>query len=143
VSWAEDLLWLRGQSLQAVLSATGSDRGKREPVTGYQGLQDLDVIDAPNGVRIYLRADDVVLIYAGENALPDDADEAALVAASGGEGQVLRSRQGKRASLHVVAEQGIAWSEQDGILGFVELFPPTTFDEYVQRIYLEPPQFVQ
>jgi hypothetical protein len=143
VSWADDLLWLRGQSLQAVLSATGAAQGRREPVTGYQSLQNLDVIEAPNGVRIYLRGNDVALIYAGEAALPDDADEADLVAVVGSEGEFLRSRQGKRAALHVVAEQGVAWSEQDGVVAFVELFPPTRLEDYRRDIYLEPPQFVQ
>lgn len=139
----DDLLALRGAGLSDAARALDADPAQREAVTGYQGLADLDAIDAPDGARLFARADSLVLIYVGPDALPAEVDDAALRAAIGAEPPELRSRQGKRATLHVAAEQGIAWSEQDGDVGFVEIFPATTLESYRQRIYLEPPRFAQ
>ena len=137
----EDWTHLSGASLDEVASATGADLTQRESVTGYQRLKDLDVIDTTGGARIFLRDDDVVLIYVGEIALPSGTDHDALVKAAGSHGETLRSRQGKSALMHVVADRGVAWSEDGGEVGFLELFPPTTIDRYRRTIYREPPKF--
>lgn len=137
----DELGRLPGAPLDVVASATGADTHQRESVTGYQRLADLDVIDAPGGERIFLRGDDVVLIYVGEDWLPTGTDHQALVRVAGSDGEELRSRQGKSALMHVVADKGLAWSEDGGEVGFVELFPPTTIDGYRKTIYREPPKF--
>lgn len=138
----DQLLALRGVDLDVALKLTRASADQREPITGYQGLTALDVIKAPNGVRIYVRGDDVVLIYAGRSVLQGQLTDEELAAAVGSAGEELRSRQGKRALLHVAAESGIAWSELDGVVGFVELFPPTDLATYQREIYREPPRFV-
>lgn len=138
-----DLAALRGASLADAAAALGADPTRREPVTGYQGLADLEVIDAPDGTRVFVRGDAVALIYVGPHALPAGLDAAALSEAVGMSGEPLRSRQGKNATLHVAAEQGFAWSEEDGELGFVEVFPPMPLAAYRQQIYREPPLFAQ
>jgi hypothetical protein len=143
VTTLDDLLSLAGADLETAAKTTGASLDQREEVTGYQGLADLDVIDAAPGIRIFLRGDDVVLIYVGEAGLPAGVDDAALQAALGSDGENLRSRQGKLAELHVVAARGVAWSEVDGEVGFVEVFPPTTLEAYQRDIYLEPPVFKQ
>src|SRR5262245_321752 len=56
----------------------------------------------------------------------------------GGEGEVLRSRQGKTCNLHVHPEKGIAFSAQGDIVGLVEVFPPTNLAHYRRDIYEEP-----
>jgi hypothetical protein len=66
-----------------------------------------------------------------------------LARIAGSDGETLRSRQGKSALMHVVADKGIAWSEDDGEVGFVELFPPTTLNGYQKTIYREPPKFIR
>lgn len=137
----KELTQLSGASLAEVASVTGADTGQRESVTGYERLKDLDVIDAPGGARIFLRGEGVVLMYLGEGALPAGTDHQTLVEAAGSDGETLRSRQGKSAVMHVVPDQGVAWSEDGGAVGFVEVFPPTTIDRYRKTIYREPPKF--
>jgi hypothetical protein len=143
VSTLDDLLALRGADLETALNLTGASADERERITGYQGLADVDVIRVPDGVRIFLRGDEVVLIYAGDKALPPGLTHSEISAAVGSGGEQLRSRQGKRARLHVAANQGVAWSEVHGDVGFVELFPATDLETYRREIYLEPPRFIQ
>jgi hypothetical protein len=139
----EELLQLPGASLEQAAAALDADPAQRESVDGYEGLADLDVVETPSGASIYLRGDDVVMIYVGRRALPEGTTGAAVAAAVGKQGKSLRSRQGKRATMHVVAKRGVAWSELDGAVGFLELFPPTTFEEYQNTIYDEPPEFIR
>jgi hypothetical protein len=139
----EDLLKLSGASLADAASALDADPDEREEVEGYEGLADLDLVEAPGGARIYLRGEDVVVIYLGRRTLPEGTDADAVEAAVGSAGVELRSRQGKRAHIHVVADQGVAWSELDGTVGFIELFPPTTFEDYQATIYDEPGPFIR
>lgn len=139
----QDLLRLPGESLSAIVGVTGADPATRQPVTGYESIKNVDVIDAPSGARVFLRGDDVVLVYVGESALPAGVDHDTLTAAVGTEGESLSSRQGKSALIHVVADQGIAWSEDRGEVGFVELFPPTTAKDYRKRIYRKPGRFIR
>lgn len=135
-----DLLALAGADLTDAQHLTGSHSSTRTRVTGYEGLKDLDVLDGA-GTRIFLRGDDVVLIYVGEAALPDGTTSDDLAALVDTDGQELPSRQGKNALIHVVAERGLAWSEEGGEIGFVELFPPTTFETYHDDIYVDPGTF--
>lgn len=137
----EELLKLAGASLADAATALEADPDDREEVDGYEGLTDLDVIEAPGGARIYLRGKDVVMIYVGRRALPEGTNAHAVEAVVGSAGEELRSRQGKRAHIHVVAKRGVAWSELDGTVGFIELFPPTTFKDYQATIYAEPAAF--
>jgi hypothetical protein len=139
----DQLLALPGSGLEVAAAAIGADPDKRTEVEGYEGLSDLDVVESTDGANLYLRGDDVVLVFVDETALPDGLDDDALQEAVGSGGEELRSRQGKRANLHVVAERGIAWSEEDGAVGFVELFPPTTLKAYRREIYRKPPKFIR
>ena len=61
----------------------------------------------------------------------------------GGEGEKLRSRAGKRCMQHVYPERGVAFSACDDEVNFLEIFPPTTLDEYRRTLYQEPPRFVR
>lgn len=137
----DDLLTLPGAPLAETVRITEVDTSERQSVTRYQGLRDLEAFSSGQGARVFLRGGDVVLVYLGSAALSDGIDHDALVAALGSEGHRLRSRQGKTASMHVVAERGVAWSEHGGEIGFVELFSPTSFADYERDIYAEPPRF--
>lgn len=139
----DQLLLLSGASLADAIDIAGAFGEQREHITGYQGLNDLEVIVAPGGERIHVRGNNVVLVYVGSTALPKALTSDSLRTAVGSNGELLPSRQGKLAELHVVADRGVAWSEVDGELGFVELFPPTTLAAYRREIYLQPPVFSQ
>lgn len=141
MSSLEELLALREMDAAAVAAALGVEEKIRESITGYEGLSEVDALDDGPGIRCLLRGEEVILVYVGRSGLPAGLDHDALVAAAGSEGRSLRSRQGKRAELHVVADAGLAWSEVGGEVGFLELFPPTTFEHYRATIYQEPPPF--
>lgn len=140
----EQMVSWRDLDATKAAATLGVDVNSRHPVKGYGALRDVDVLDDKDrGVRFFLDGDRVALVYIGPSGLPPGADHRALVTAAGGEGELLRSRQAKTATLHVAAPAGMAWSEDDGAVGWVELFEPTTFDDYRKRIYQEPPAFVQ
>jgi hypothetical protein len=86
----------------------------------------------------FFDGDHQVMLYAGE---PEGEDPDALAARLGGDGHELRSRAGKRAVLHVWPEQGVAFSEEHGGVDFIEVFAPTTLEDYQARIYDEPGEF--
>ena len=138
----EQLLDLRGADLDVARRILGPHTDHREPVTEYQGLTDLDVIDAPDGSGIYLRGDVVVLIYVGADALPDNLNHQTLSGAAGSGGDLLRSRQGKRANLHVVPTREclVGSRRSDRLRGIV---PPTSLAAYRRDIYREPAKFVR
>ncbi|MXG88982.1 hypothetical protein [Nocardioides flavescens] len=131
------LLGLGTADLDTVRTVLAAQDATPEPVSGYQSLTDVEVIDAPGGERIFVRDGEVQLVYVGTAALGDLTAEE-LEQVLGADEETLGSRQGRHAELHVVAGRGVAWSEEDGEVGFVELFPPTTTDDYRTRIYRQP-----
>lgn len=52
--------------------------------------------------------------------------------------ETLRSRTGKTAKHIVYPERGLAFSEDAGRVIFLEIFPPTDFETYLDKIYEEP-----
>ena len=124
----------------------GVDVDSREPVGSYGSLHDLDVIESPSrpGIRFYLHADAVVMVYIGPSAHPEGlSDEILRVELDEPDTERLRSRQGKRGRMSVAAERGIAWSSMDGTVGWIELFAPRSFEQYRTEIYATPPKFIQ
>ena len=138
-----ELLALRGADLATVCARTGVDPGSRDADVRYEGLTDVERLDGPGAPRVFVRGDDVVLVYAGPSVVPEGLSSDEVAAAVGADGEVLRSRQDKSAGLHVVAEQGVAWSESGGEVGFLEVFPPTDLDTYRAQVYREPPAFTR
>jgi hypothetical protein len=45
--------------------------------------------------------------------------------------------------LHVWPERGVAFSEEDGAVDFLEVFGPTTLADYSERIYEDPGRFIR
>ena len=45
--------------------------------------------------------------------------------------------------MHVRADEGLAVTEEDGRVRFAEVFPPTTFEDYRERIHTPAPKFVE
>jgi len=137
VSTLDELLSLGGLNVDEAQELLGESAGPT-PIAGYQAMQDVEAISSKQrGLMFIVRDGSVVLVYAGPTAVegirPDELSERF------GTGTPLRSRQGRMATLHVVADRGVAWSEENYELGFVELFPPTTIDAYKTEVYLEPP----
>ena len=131
------------------MDANGAARFLERPLDArrpgrYGSLTDVDVLDSKQlGVRFFLTGSRLVLAYLSGDALADDVTADTLSSRAGGSTERLRSRQGKRASLHVAAESGLAWSTLDDRVGWVEVFPPMTNERYREQIYAEPPAFIQ
>ena len=66
-----------------------------------------------------------------------------LLARVGDEAPTLRSAAGKRARVHVRAEEGLAVADEGGRVRYVEIFPPTTFEDYRSRIHRPAPKFIE
>jgi hypothetical protein len=83
-----------------------------------------------------------VLLYIGSTA-----DELAdlkpdqVMGSLGGPGLELASRAGKSHTQHVYPEKGLAFSEGDDQVDFVEVFPPTSADAYLSDLYIDPGPF--
>jgi hypothetical protein len=107
----------------------------------YQGLEHVDNVTF-EGAQIYLRGDGVALIY-GDDLSFEVPSASEMQQELGGPGEMLASPASKRGVLHVYPERGIAVSEEDDHVQFVEVFPPTTLDRYRAEIYREPPRFIQ
>jgi hypothetical protein len=88
----------------------------------------------------YFDGERQVMLYAGE---PAGADPDELAAALGPGGHELRSRAGKRAVLRVWPQRGVAFSEENGAVDFLEIFEPTTLEDYEARIYEDPGPFIR
>jgi hypothetical protein len=133
------------QSMDASDAARYLERPLDERRPGrYGSLTDVDVLDSKEvGARFFLAGDQLVLAYLSGDALADDVTADALSSRAGRPTERFRSRQGKRASLHVAAESGLAWSTLDDRIGWVEVFPPMTNETYLEQIYAEPPAFIQ
>ena len=137
----DELVKLRYLDLAGAQALVGEGVG-RTPITGYGRLRGVEALTSrERAIQVVLRDDEVRLVYLGAAGLGELTAED--LEGRFGSGDTLRSRQGRRAWLHVVAPEGVAWSEQDGQLGFVELFPPTTLESYRSDIYEEPPSFRQ
>jgi hypothetical protein len=140
MSLLEQALALRGLS-RAELLERAPDASVEEDVR-YEKLRPVARVRAtavwPG--YLYFDGDRQVMVYAGD---PEGADPDALAAQLGPGGHELRSRAGKRAVQRVWPEQGVAFSEEDGAVDFLEVFEPTTLAEYQARIYEDPGEFIR
>jgi hypothetical protein len=117
---------------------TGAERVEDATYQRETGLVRL----TQRGVSYYLRGESVVVIRASGTAL-DAPDAEALRAQLGGPEATLRSRAGADAHLFVYAGRGLALSISPAGVDFVEVFPPTTVEDYRHRLYFEPGPFIR
>jgi hypothetical protein len=105
----------------------------------YQKLAAVDAVSnsARWPGRFYFRGDKLVMVYLGSSSkgFLDGLDEKKITAELGGPGHGLRSRAGKTSNQHVYPDRGFAYSEENGKLDFVEVFPPMTLPQYLDTIY--------
>lgn len=142
----EAWLALRDLNIDQVAAMFGLTPEQAIPERRYgqvAGLREFSHPDAHAGAVLF-RGDKFMLFY-----IEDLADELALITPAflqrylGGAGVTLRSRAGKRCRQHVYAERGIAYSACDDAINFLEIFPPTTLEEYRNTLYQEPSKFTR
>lgn len=104
----------------------------------YLKLKDLTVIDKEGILpgSFYFSGENLTMIYIEDpNILSTLSVEEILETC--GEGEVLRSRAGKTSIMHVYPEQGFALSTSGKSLDFMEVFPPTSIENYKRKVYKE------
>ena len=135
----DETFTLRDLSRGELMERLGASESDVHPGVAYQGLQPVDRLDAPGHPgHFYFQGDRLRMIYlprAATAGLSVDDLRAGEPAAR------LRSRAGKRSSIEVYPERGVAFSRQGDKLEFAEVFPPTTLERYRDEIYREPPAF--
>lgn len=137
----DQIIHLRDLARGEVLASLGIEPDAVVDGRRYQSLESLHMAstDRDDGLRVYFDGDAVamIMIPAPEIALERVREE------FGSDLAALASRQAKHAVLEVDAAAGIAVSSVDDEIGFVEIFPPTTLDDYRDRIYRDPGQFLR
>ena len=134
-----ELATLRDVSLADLRARLG--KADVQPDVRYGQMDGLEMLHAPGAHPAIFFFRDGQLAVAH---LPDpDLAPAAVAELVGDDPPRLRSRAGKHAWALVRAEEGVAVTEDDGRIRFVEVFPPTTFEDYRDRIYAPPPHFVE
>jgi hypothetical protein len=123
--------------LAALRDATPAG-GPVESDVGYGAMRGLDMVDGPDGI-LFFRDGALAVAHVPDPELSD----AELARFTAEDVPQLRSRAGKHAWVHVRADEGLAVTEEDGRVRYVEVFPPTTFDDYRERIHSPPPKFVE
>jgi len=131
---------LRDLSLDDIRSRVGvpGEEGRYE---GLQGVRRLHNADVHPG-HFYFDGERQVMLYVGRRALAGE-DPAEWERALGGPGEELPSRAGKSSVMHVYPDRGVAFSSDGHAVELLEIFAPTTFDDYRARIYEDPGAFVK
>lgn len=137
---------LIGSDLEHVSSSMPDASVETDEGRSYEGLKDCLWMHAEGGdkAHYYFQDDALAMVYFNPatkvvtGISPDD------FFTSFGEqeaGDVLRSRAGKLANHYVFPEHGLAFSEEDEEVIFIEVFAPCSRASYLKEIYLEPAPF--
>ena len=136
-------LSLRDLTQAALLARLGADDSVIQHGLSYGPSTDLDLVYVPDvsPARVYLRSGKVVLVQlsgADLSALDPDALAARFPPQEG-----LASRAGKAFEHQLAASQGVAWSDDTRRVAILELFPPTSVEDYKARFYAAPGAFIK
>jgi hypothetical protein len=140
VSLLAHALALRGLTRGELLAQVPDARVEED--VRYEGLRPVARVRAPElwPGFFYFDGERQAMLYAGD---PEGVAPEELAGELGPDGHELRSRAGKRAVLRVWPEQGVAFSEENGAVDFLEVFAPTTLEDYQARIYEDPGTFTR
>ena len=141
MSALDEWISLRDTSLAQVRAALGVEHTDLVADAGYGQMEGLTMLHAPDAhPGIFFFRDGRLAVLRVERP---DVDAGELLARVGEEAPTLRSAAAKRARVHVRAEDGLAVADEAGDVRYVEIFPPTTFEDYRSRIHQPPPKFTE
>ena len=141
-----NLLELRNRTFAEIKNRYKIKDTHIEQNAAYQKLTGLTAVYNPDmlPVRFFLRNDTVVLIYSSDQRIVDTLDAGEITARYGDEDEnYLRSRAGKRSNLMVYPEEGLAVAIEGNEVQFIEIFQPTTLEQYKKEIYIEIGPFIR
>ena len=137
----DDWIALREATLAQVRAQLGAEHAELFADAGYGQMQGLTMLHAPDAhPGIFFFRDGRLAVLRVEH--PED-EAGSLLARVGADAPTLRSAAAKRAFVHVRAEDGLAVADEDGHVIYVEIFPPTTFEDYQDRIHRAAPHFTE
>jgi len=124
---------LRNMTREAVMTLYGVRPEDVHEDVRYEGLDNLTEIHVPekHPARFFFRGDRVVLVYIGDESFLSELTPSSIEVILGKKRERLRSRAGRMANHWVYPRLGIAYSEDQGAIAFVELFQPTTMEGYL------------
>jgi hypothetical protein len=136
---------LIGMDQQAFTDRFGIRPEHSRTSAAYERMKDVTEIYSPDqpelgSARFFFRNARLALVYLSDATGLSTSDLDEVKGDPAKPGTVLRSRAGKTSNLQVHAEQGIAISKGKRI-DFIEIFQPTTQQDYEQTIYVEPGPF--
>ena len=136
--------WL-GLSEAEVRQRLATEGGEVDPDRRYEGLEHVTHYYNPSvsPARVYVSDGRVQMVYVPSGAAVAETTPSEIDAQIGGRGHRLRSRTGKTANQYVQAERGVAYSEDEGRVQFVEIFPPRSLEAYLKDIYRDPGPFTR
>jgi hypothetical protein len=90
------------------------------------------------GTHFFFRDGALVAIYVAAGLVLDGIRPAELTAELGEPAAVLPSRTGPGNLHRVYPDHGVAFADAGSALAALELFPPTTLQDYLQRLWVDP-----
>ena len=124
------------------IGADGVAEGvKYQGLTGVTRLSNLDRF--PGHFFFEPGSDRPAMVYIGDRDTLRSLRAGELMEALGGEGVRLRSRAGKRVVQHAYPDAGIAFAAEGDEIKLLEIFPPTTREDYESRIHVDPGPFIR
>lgn len=143
VSEVAPLLGLRDQSRKDVLARLQSPTVDED--RAYERLKGVAHVQNPavHPGHFYFRGDKLVMVYISDHKFLSHLSLAAVEKELGKPAKDLRSRAGKTARHYVWPEKGFALSVDGDAVDFVEVFPATTLQGYLDSIYEDPGAFTK
>ena len=135
----DDLLALRSLDRAGVAARFGGAR--TTPDVRYEGIEGVDRLDPEDlPAHFFFLGDEQLMLYVPRRALADVGPEQ-LRAELGPPAASLRSRTGGDSQLLVWPDQGVAFATDGASVEILEVFPPTTLEDYSEHIYQDPGEF--
>ncbi len=145
--WLSEWLALRDLSMAEIQQRLELVNPDPDLTASYGSLDDLIEManfDTHPG-RFYFRNGRLAVLLVLEDA--DElrqTDRAGLVSALGEPAATLPAHTGKRHRLYVYPQRGVAFAAGDADqITFLEIFPPTTLEDYKATLYVTPPRFIR
>jgi hypothetical protein len=98
---------------------------------------------AAHPARFFFSGEALALLYVDDADALANIDAADLMARLGEPAARVRSRAGKAFTHNVYPQAGIAVSVHQGAAAYVEIFPPTTLQSYLDRLYVDPEAYTK
>jgi hypothetical protein len=137
----DEWMALRDASLAQARAELGAENAELVADAGYGQMDGLTMLHAPDAhPGIFFFRDGRLAVLRVEDP---DVDGGELLARVGDEAPTLRSAAAKHALVHIRAEDGLAVADEGGRIRYIEIFPPTTFEDYRSRIYQPAPKFIE